>query len=228
MRSRRLQRVGTLAKFDLCPDLGKHLARIDADVLHVHVPNPTMLLALIQTRPKKPVVVTYHSDLIRPSRVLGSLFRARSSCWAYRQVRAVMPTSPLYPNGSTFLRPYGDMLHVLPHGIDLGAYLAPSPQALAEADRIRAEYGQGEPIWVSAGRHVYYKGFIHAIRALTRVRGRLILIGEGPDQPALRAEAEHLGVAGSRDLPGRAAPLPGPRPLLPRGRRLLVPVECAQ
>lgn len=196
----RLRRVGTLAKFDLCPDLGKHLARLDADLLHVHVPNPTMLLALIQARPRKPVVVTYHSDVIR-QRVLGSLFRPIERL-AYRQVRAVMTTSPLYPGGSQFLRPYGDMLHVLPHGIDLGAYLDPSPEARAEAERIRAEHGRGEPIWIGAGRHVYYKGFMHAIRALTRVRGRLLLIGEGPDQPALRAEAERLGVADRVVFPG--------------------------
>lgn len=189
----RLRRTGTLAKFDLCPDLGKHLARIDADLLHIHVPNPTMLLGLIQTRPRKPVVVTYHSDIIR-QRVLGALFRPIERL-AYRHVRAVVTTSPLYPGGSPFLQPYGDMLHVVPHGIDLSAYLEPSPAALAEAERIRVDLGRGEPIWVSAGRHVYYKGFVHAIRALTRVPGRLILIGDGPEQPALRAEAERLGVA---------------------------------
>ena len=196
----RLKRVGAFAKFDVCPDLAQHLARLDADVLHVHVPNPTMLLGLLLARPRKPVVVTYHSDIVR-QRVLGALFRPIERL-AYRQVRAVMATSPLYPGGSDFLRAYGDMLHVLPHGIDLRPYLEPSPEARAEAERLRQEHGRDEPLWIGAGRHVYYKGFIHAIRALTRVPGKLVLIGEGPDQPALRAEAERLGVADRVVFPG--------------------------
>jgi rhamnosyl/mannosyltransferase len=42
---------------------------------------------------------------------------------------------------------------------------------------------------------VYYKGFRSAIRALTRVQGTLLLIGGGPDRPALEQEARRLGVA---------------------------------
>jgi rhamnosyl/mannosyltransferase len=196
----RLRKVGTLAKFDFCPDLARHLTRVDADVLHVHVPNPTMLLGLLHARLRKPVVVTYHSDVIR-QRVLGALFRPVERL-AYRQVRAVLTTSPLYPGGSPFLRLYGDRLHVLPHGIDLAPYLEPSPEARTEAERIRAEHGRGGPVWVGAGRHVYYKGFVHAIRALTRVPGRLVLVGDGPDRPALQAEAERLGLSDRVVFPG--------------------------
>src|SRR6185437_12706301 len=144
-------------------------------------------------RPRVPLVVTYHSDLIR-QRLLGPLFRPIERL-AYRQVRAVLTTSPLYPAGSRFLRPYADRLHVLPHGIDLDPYRDPSPADREQGARIRARQGGGGPLWLCAGRQVYYKGFVNAIRVLTRVRGRLILIGDGPEQRALRAEAERLGLA---------------------------------
>ena len=66
---------------------------------------------------RTPMVVTYHSDLIR-QRVRGALFRPIERL-VYRRVRAILPTSPLYPAGSRFLRAYADRLQVLPHGIDL-------------------------------------------------------------------------------------------------------------
>lgn len=189
----RFGRSASIAKLDLSPRLASGLARIDADVLHLHVPNPTMILGIIVARTTIPVVVTYHSDLIK-QRFIGLAFRPIERL-AYRKVRAILTTSPNYPGGSTFLRPYADRLHVLPLGIDLAAYLEPSPESREQGRRIREEHAKGGPLWLCAGRQVYYKGFINAIRALSRVPGRLLLIGDGPDQPELRAEAERLGVA---------------------------------
>lgn len=188
----RFRRLASIAKFDVCPELVARLARIDADILHVHVPNPTMLLALIAARPNKPVVVTYHSDLIR-QKVLGPLFRPIERI-AYRRVDAILPTSPTYSQGSSFLRSYTDRLQVLPHGIDLEPYRAPSAFDRERARALRAQYAGDGPLWLCAGRHVYYKGFLNAIRALTRVRGRLLLVGDGPDQPLLRDEVRRLGL----------------------------------
>jgi rhamnosyl/mannosyltransferase len=186
----RFSRAAAAAKLDVCPDLRATLARVEADILHLHVPNPTMILALLGTGLRAPVVVTYHSDLIR-QRVLGALFRPFERL-AYRRVRAILPTSPLYPAGSRFLRSYADRLQVLPHGIDLEPFLNPSEEDRAEARRIRARFDG--PLWLGCGRLVYYKGFQNAIRALAHVRGSLLLIGEGPDQGALQNEARRLGV----------------------------------
>jgi rhamnosyl/mannosyltransferase len=188
----RLGRVGTVAKFDICPDLGRQLARIEADLLHLHVPNPTMIVGLLRSRTQLPLVVTYHSDLVR-QRLLGQLFRPIERL-AYRRVHTILTTSPDYAAGSEFLRSLQPRLRVLPYGLDLRPYLEPSAETRTRAAWIREQYGRKGPIWLSAGRQVYYKGLINAVRALTRVVGTLILIGDGPDQPKLRAEAERLGV----------------------------------
>src|SRR5690606_12549710 len=63
----RVGRVGTLAKLDLSPSLLEAVsaAARRADVIHLHTPNPTMLLALAVTRPRATVVITHHSDVVR-------------------------------------------------------------------------------------------------------------------------------------------------------------------
>jgi rhamnosyl/mannosyltransferase len=190
VRVTRFGRAASVAKLDVCLDLVAGLRRVEADVLHLQVPNPTMILGVLAARPRQPLVVTYQSDVIR-QRLRAALFRPLERL-AYRRVQAILPTSPTYADGSRFLRPYRDRLHVLPNGIDVGPYSRPSPEDQAEADRIRGEYPG--PLWLGVGRLIYYKGFLNAVRALTLVPGTLLLIGDGPDEPTLRAEAARLGV----------------------------------
>lgn len=196
----RFGRVGSALKLDFCPDLVRGLARVEADILHLQVPNPTMLLALLAARPATPLVVAYQSDVIN-QRLRAALFRPLERL-AYRRVRLILPSSPNYPGGSPFLRAYADRLEVLPMGIDLKPYLEPSAADLEEARRVRAAHGRGGPLWLGAGRMVYYKGFIHAVRALRRVEGRLVLIGGGPDAPRLAAEVRRLGLGDRVDFLG--------------------------
>jgi glycosyltransferase involved in cell wall biosynthesis len=186
-RCRRLARVD---KFDVCPGLAAMLSSVEADVLHLHVPNPTMIVALLQSRHPAPVVVTYQSDIIR-QRVRAFLFRPLERL-AYRRVRVIAQTSPLYAAGSRFLRPYGARLAVLANGIDLEPYLQPSAEHRSEAERIKARHPG--PLWVGCGRMVYYKGFPNALRALPHVPGTLLLVGGGPLRERLEREAQRLGV----------------------------------
>jgi glycosyltransferase involved in cell wall biosynthesis len=186
----RVRRRLRVDKFDVCPGLTAALSRVQADVLHLHVPNPTMIMALLASRHPAPVVVTYQSDIIR-QRIRAFLFRPLERL-AYRRVRVIAQTSPLYAAGSRFLRPYVERLDVLPNGIDLQPYLEPSPEHLAEAERIRARYPG--PLWVGCGRLVYYKGFPNALRALPHVPGTLLLVGGGPLRDRLEQEAVRLGV----------------------------------
>jgi rhamnosyl/mannosyltransferase len=64
----RVGRQASLARFDMCgkllPLLGK-LLRQPLDILHLHAPNPTMLLALAATPTRCPIVITHHSDVVR-------------------------------------------------------------------------------------------------------------------------------------------------------------------
>ena len=189
----RFGRIGSALKLDFCPELIKALRNVEADILHLQVPNPTMILAVLAARPRQPLVVTYQSDVV-VQKLRALVFRPLERL-AYRKVRRIMPSSPVYPGGSDFLRAYTDLIQVLPMGIDLEPYLNPSAENLNRAQAIRDEHAKGGPIWLCAGRLVYYKGFVNAIRALKSVEGRLLIVGDGPDEAELREEANRLDLA---------------------------------
>jgi glycosyltransferase involved in cell wall biosynthesis len=196
----RVERRASGLKLDYCPGLVRTLREIEADVLHMQAPNPTMILALLAARPKLPLVVTYQSDVIH-QKLRALLFRPLERRF-YARVAAILPTSPPYATGSEFLRSYSDRLRVVPMGVDLVPYRNCTDADRAEAARIRAEHARGGPLWLSVGRAVYYKGFMNAVRALKQIEGRWVLIGDGPEIPALRAEADRLGVLDRIDFAG--------------------------
>jgi rhamnosyl/mannosyltransferase len=204
-----LTRIGRRAGapgFDLCPGLVRLLRREQdqgADIVHLHTPNPTMMLALARRWPRRArVIITHHSDIVR-QKVAGAVLRPLERA-VYGRADRVIATSPRYAEGSALLRRNADRVVVVPLGHDLRAFAEPSAEALALAATFRERYGSEGPIWLGVGRLVYYKGHHVAIRALTKVPGRLILVGEGPLEGQLRRQAEELGVAGRVTFQGRA------------------------
>jgi rhamnosyl/mannosyltransferase len=190
----RFGRRASLARLDLCPRLPLSLRRLGPDrfdLLHLHVPNPTMVLGLFLCRPRVPWVITYHSDVVR-QRALRYLQRPVEN-WVFRRAAAVVATSPEYARGSTYLGRFADKVAVVPFGIDLDPFLRPAPEARRCADDFRRAYG--EPLWLAVGRLVYYKGLHNAIRALTQVPGRLMIVGDGPLHGELEQLARDCGVA---------------------------------
>jgi glycosyltransferase involved in cell wall biosynthesis len=192
----RLERLGDAAKLDLCPSLPRLLGGVEADVLHVHVPNPLMILAVLFARPRGEVVITHHSDHVR-QRILRRFFRPFERPF-YDRARAVLATSPLYVRASETLRSVSRKVEVVPLGIDLAPFLEPSAEHVREAEALKARFAG--PLWVSIGRVVYYKGLETALSAIREVPGTLAVLGEGPDLAALRARSpERVHFAG--DVP---------------------------
>jgi rhamnosyl/mannosyltransferase len=195
VRILRVGRRASLARLDFCFALPGVLRRLEAagmDVLHLHVPNPTMLLALAAARSRLPLAVTYHSDVVK-QKWLRLLLRPFEHV-AFRRAWAILASSPVYAAGSELLLAYGPKVVVLPFGIDLAPYLRPSPLAKAHARDLKAAHGQ--PLWLAVGRLVYYKGLHNAIRALASVPGKLLIVGDGPLEADLRQLAQAIGVAG--------------------------------
>lgn len=204
-----LTRIGRRAGapgFDLCPGLVRRLRREEAegtDIFHMQAPNPTMMLALAALKPKRArTVITHQNDIVK-QKVAGAILRPIERA-VYGHAAKVIATSPLYAEGSPLLRRNADRVVIVPQGNDLRPFAEPSPEALEHAARFRDQYGSEGPIWLGVGRLIWYKGYHVAIQALTKVPGRLVLVGEGPLEGQLRKQAEDLGVADRVAFHGRA------------------------
>ncbi len=200
-----LRRVGTLktiAKAPLSPDIFSAVNASDADILHLHWPNPIGALAVLTDRKRRPLVVTYHSDVVR-QKFLAKLF------WPFlwlvlQRAEKIIVTSWRYVETSPILRTYADKCVSIPLGIPAVAH---AQRSAVEAVR-KTHAPNGEPLLLAVGRLVYYKGFNVLLDALAMVpKARLVLIGRGPDFAALKAQAHALDISHRVDFLSRVEDL---------------------
>jgi rhamnosyl/mannosyltransferase len=177
----------TLASTPLCPGMPAQIRNAEADIVHIHLPNPMAVLAYLGSGHRGRLIVTYHSDTVR-QKVLGALFEPLLHR-ALRQSSAIIATSPDYRRTSAVLARYLERCHVIPYGIALAQFEQSDPAAVAQ---LRSKFG--ERLVISVGRLVYYKGFEYLIQAMRRVDGRLLLIGDGPLRGKLEELAKSIGV----------------------------------
>jgi glycosyltransferase involved in cell wall biosynthesis len=188
----KVTRVGTL--FDLaaapvCPETVGRIRRSRADIVHIHLPHPTAILAYLASGHRGRLVFTYHSDIVR-QKVLSKLF------WpvlrrAMKRADAVIVASPNYVESSEVLRKFKGKCRVIPFGIPLEQFDRVDSEEVA---RIRERFGPR--IVLGVGRLIYYKGFEHLVRAMGEVDGHLLIVGEGPLRGVLGLVAERAGVGG--------------------------------
>src|SRR5271166_2386814 len=120
----RLRRAASFCKIDHCPDLLKVLRDSEADLLHLHTPNPSMILGLMLSGDRRPLVISHYSDVVkqRLRRVLFSPIER--AC--YGRARLVLPSSSQFIAGSSVLRRCVERVAVLPLGLELAPFLNPS------------------------------------------------------------------------------------------------------
>jgi glycosyltransferase involved in cell wall biosynthesis len=185
----RVPELGRYFSAPLCPSMPAELRRLSPDLVHLHFPNPTGDLAYLLSGCRAPVVMTYHVDVIRRSRLLR-LYRPVFGLLA-PHIRCVIATSPQYLDSSAFLAPYRDRCTVIPFGVDLDDFAL----RVGEVDQVQAlRQRHGERIVLFLGVLRYYKGLDVLIRAMARVPGRLLIAGQGPQRTSLEALARELGL----------------------------------
>jgi glycosyltransferase involved in cell wall biosynthesis len=193
----RVTRVGRRASvkgLDVCPGLlqvYRDLFRSPPDVLHLHTPNPTMLLPLTLFKLRCALVITHHSDIVRQQLLKHAHHPFELA--VYKRATAVLATSENYAKGSELLARFRDKTCVFPMGLDLKPFTSPCESARTHEREYRARFPG--PLWLCVGRLVYYKGVSIAIDALKDVPGHLVVVGTGPMEADLRARAQRNGVA---------------------------------
>ena len=183
-----ITRVGTkftVAGAPVCPQMAAQIRRAQADLVHIHLPNPTAVLAYLLSRHKSRLIVTWHSDVVR-QKVLARLFEPLQRL-ILKRCSALIATSPNYIASSPTLWDYRERCQAIPYGISVERFKRCDAAAV---EAIRGRYGSR--IVLCVGRLVYYKGIEYLIRAMANVKGMLLVVGDGPMRASLEKEARGL------------------------------------
>jgi len=186
---RRVARWGTLAGTPLCPTFPRVLAEWDADIYHLHEPNPLATLSYLLVAPPGRLVVTYHSDVVR-QRILGGAYRSAVRQVLGRAAKIIVAT-PHHLSCCPILQSLEKKCVVIPFGIEREKFRFDGV-IRQRAEDLRATFGDRLVLFV--GRLVYYKGVEILIQAMTRVTGHLLIVGSGPLEGTLRRLAQRLSL----------------------------------
>ncbi len=159
----------------------------EADVVNYHFPWPFMDLVHFASGLKKPTVVTYHSDIVRQRHLLR-LYRPLMNRFLASADR-IVTASPNYLHTSEVLQNFRDKTRVIPYGLDKSGYPQPEPERLARWRQLL-----GERFFLFVGVMRYYKGLHILLDALKDVDYPVVIVGAGPLEAELHAQAKALGL----------------------------------
>jgi rhamnosyl/mannosyltransferase len=190
VRVRRVGSVATVGAVSLAPALPFWLARADADVMVLHEPNPMALLAYFLARPSIPLVVYYHSEVIRPRWQYRLLYEPLLE-FALRWAARIAVSSPPMLEVSA-LAPYRAKCAVVPLGLQVERY-AVSRAIEERAASLRP--GGLAPLLLVVGRLVGYKGVDVLLKSLPGLHADAVIVGDGPQRASLEVLSRELGIA---------------------------------
>jgi glycosyltransferase involved in cell wall biosynthesis len=187
----------------------QHLRCGLSNLLHIHAPNPWGDLAALAINKKLPVVMTWHSDIIRQKKLL--IFYKHIQKAALNRVNRIVLPTPLHYQSSTQLSierlNLEHKFKVVPYGIDFSVFHG-DIQGLPVVNQIK-DFALDRPVLLSVGRHVSYKGYEYLLKAMSLVGPNvcLVLVGSGPLTTKLMSIAREHNLTnrvlflGSVDLP---------------------------
>ena len=140
-----------------------------ADVVNVHMPQfESVVIARLAKRAKKPLVVTYHCDLVMSggwfSRLAGWV-TTQLGKWTLRQAQVIVQNTLDYAENSAVLKPYLEKVVEVPTPVDS---LDPVPEE-AKSFRLRFGLMESDKVLGLAGRVASEKGYEYLAQALPLV-----------------------------------------------------------
>jgi rhamnosyl/mannosyltransferase len=181
---RRVATYGTVQSIPIAPGMIATLRRRckQADVVHYHLPNPLAVAADAIVSPGCPIVITYHSDIVKQSWALS----------AYRpllhrllgRADAIVTTSPRLRDQSKELERHRKKCRVIPLGIDPERFRTRGSRFRSSADEERTV--------LFVGRLTYYKGVKYLVDAAGEIDGKVLIAGDGPRRNSLEQRAERI------------------------------------
>jgi rhamnosyl/mannosyltransferase len=188
---------GLVASTSICPGFPALMKSFDADIVHLHEPNPLAVLSCLGARPRGKLIISFHSEVVR-QRLLRKVYQPFSN-QLLQQAKCIVVSSPAPIEHWPTLAPFREKCVVVPFGIDVRPFQAVEQHAGA-AREIRRRFG--EPLLLFVGRLVYYKGVEFLLEAMRDVPARLLIIGDGPLRAKLAQAVQQNGLKGKVVLLG--------------------------
>jgi len=201
---RRHRLIGRIYGTPIMPSLVGDLFDVDVDVFHANFPSPyiAFTVAMASRLRRIPAVLTWHNDL-PPVTSLASVFiRTHDTVILPRYIRAyrrVIATSVTYAKQSRILPTLGELVTVIPNGVDCKRFHPDVKSA-----RIRAQLGvEGEFAMIFVGaltKWHRYKGLdvlLGSMEIALRKREdlRLLVVGDGELREEYQKMAAELGIS---------------------------------
>jgi len=199
----RLSYVGKIANTNLTPGLPGTLSKGDYDVIHTHIPTPwsadwSSFYAKIKN---KPLVVTYHNDIIGNglASIIARIYNSIGLNYVLKSADKIIITQPGYLDSSSYLQKYKDKIEVVPTGVDLDKF-----------QPIKVSEDRNSPVifFLSVLDEFHkYKGLDYLLSALKIVKikipkVKLIIGGEGVLQNHYQEMAANMGLNDNVEFAG--------------------------
>ncbi|AWN14298.1 glycosyltransferase family 4 protein [Salinisphaera sp. LB1] len=171
----------------------------DFDLIDAHYVYPDgVAAARLAARFDRPLTITARGADI--NQIAAMRTPRRQILQAARRAGGLIAVSQALADGMRQLGLPDDRIHTLRNGVDLSRF---SPR---DRDRARARLGFTGRVWLCVGHLIERKGMHVALAALSQMPDvMLVLVGDGPEEGALRAQAERLGLSARVRFEGAVA-----------------------
>lgn len=187
-----IYRVKTLCEFASTPfsfsavTEFRKLAK-QADIIHYHYPYPFMDFMHFAAGINKPCVVSYHSDIVKQKTLLKIYTPLMNRFLG--DVDRIVAASPNYVKSSPILQQFKSKVEIIPYGLDINFYRN-NDQAVVSNWKLHFPDG----FFLFIGTFRYYKGLHILIEAAQNSRYPIVVVGAGPIEAELKAQAQQLNV----------------------------------
>lgn len=196
-RSIRTENLGKFASATVSPSVVTkgiyELTSKRSNILHIHAPNPWADILALSAPRSVPVVVTWHSDIVRQMAYFP-WYRKIQRAVLKRAEKVIFFTEGHYLSSTQAGGLPSSKVKFIPHGLNYDELTSTSIQdSINSSD---SSLGDRDYI-LHVGRHVPYKGINYLLDAfsLAKTHALLVLVGAGELTSSFKRQVDSLGIS---------------------------------
>lgn len=196
---RRLTYNRKVANTNVTPKLPKVLSESDFDIIHTHIPTPWSAdwSNIIARRKNKPLIVTYHNDIIGTgvANIIANIYNKTALKYLLNKADRIIITQDDYIS-SPHLKNYKDKVITIPNGVDTTIF------------KPKGERTPNQIFFLSVlDRFHKYKGLDYLLEALSQVKPaipdvKLVVGGKGELLNYYKQMTKELGIEENVEFKG--------------------------